>query len=131
MLVIDDEPFVARAIAIFISDEHEVTVETCAARALERLRGGEAFDVVICDMMMPEMSGMDFYDALATGCDGHLDRIVFMTGGAYTARARDFLATVPNECVEKPPDPFALRALIRRCVRAETEGEHEAGARRR
>ena len=116
VLVVDDEPFVANAIAIFISDEHEVTVETSAATALERLRTGESFDVIVCDMMMPGVSGMDFHDELVSRGDPHHERIVFITGGAYTSRARSFLDAVSNECIDKPPDPLALRALIARRV---------------
>ena len=116
VLVVDDQPFVANAIAIFISDEQEVTVENSAEAALERLRAGESFDVILCDLMMPGVSGMDFHDELVSRRDPHHERVVFITGGAYSARARSFLAAASNECVDKPPDPFALRALIRRRV---------------
>jgi CheY-like chemotaxis protein len=116
LLVVDDEPFVARAIGIFLGDEHDVTVLTDAPNALRLLDGGERYDVIICDVMMPGMDAESFYRAVGATHPDVLERIVFITGGAFTAKARDFLARVPNECIDKPPDPFALRAMMRRRV---------------
>jgi CheY-like chemotaxis protein len=61
-----------------------------------------AYDVILCDLIMPEMTGMDVYRAALQRTTPMHDRIVFMTGGAFTQRARDFLESVPNLRIEKP-----------------------------
>jgi CheY-like chemotaxis protein len=58
--------------------------------------------------MMPEMTGIELYGRLRAFSPGAADRIVFWTGGAFTQRARDFMAGVGNDCIQKP---FTLRAL--------------------
>ena len=65
LLIIDDDAAVGAALKLVLSDEHEVRVDTSARRALERLSGGERYDVILCDLMMPELSGMDFHSELA------------------------------------------------------------------
>jgi CheY-like chemotaxis protein/two-component sensor histidine kinase len=116
VLVVDDEPLVARAMGRVLA-AHEVVVCGGARAALAELeREGEAFDVVICDLMMPEMTGMDLHAHLAAIAPALAERIVFVTGGAFTDRAREFLASVPNPQLEKPFDPSALRELVARLV---------------
>jgi CheY-like chemotaxis protein len=112
VLVVDDEPALAAALARVLSLEHDVVTETSAQRALALLVGGERFDLVLCDLMMPEMTGMDLYDEVSRVAPGLAETLVFMTGGAFTSRAREFLDQVPNARLEKPIDFGALRALI-------------------
>ncbi|HYS79079.1 MAG TPA: ATP-binding protein [Anaeromyxobacteraceae bacterium] len=111
VLVVDDEPMVARAIARTLS-AHDVTVLHSGAAALERLRQDAGYDVVLCDLMMPEVNGMDLHERLLLEAPATSERLVFMTGGAFTSQAREFLARVPNARVDKPFEPAALRALV-------------------
>jgi CheY-like chemotaxis protein len=111
ILVIDDEATVGRLLSRILQGS-EVVTETRAADGLERLRAGERFDRILCDVMMPEMSGMDFYHALAELDERLVRSIIFMTGGAFSARAASFLASVPNETLEKPFEPEVLRAAV-------------------
>lgn len=111
ILVVDDEPTVGRLVCRIFQD-HSVIAETRAADALRRLAAGEHFDRILCDVMMPEMSGMDLHDALAQADPSQLRRVIFMTGGAFSSRAAEFLASVPNPTVEKPFDPATLRAAV-------------------
>ncbi len=106
VLVVDDEPHVAATLRQLLARDHDVTVLTNAREALGRIVGGERFDVIFCDLLMPEMSGMDFHAAVMPVARDQSDRIVFMTGGAYTPVLREFLEQVPNRHLEKP---FALR----------------------
>ena len=111
VLVIDDDPLVARAVSRMLRG-YRVTVVSSGAdglRALAEQSGG--FDVILCDVMMPEMTGMDFFDALGAQPDVR-ERIVFMTGGAFTPAARAFLERTPNRRVEKPLDGRVLRAIV-------------------
>jgi signal transduction histidine kinase len=64
ILVVDDEPAIAKAVQRTLSREHEVVVLESAVTALERIRAGERFDVILCDLMMPQMTGMDLHAAL-------------------------------------------------------------------
>lgn len=67
--------------------------------------------------MMPEMSGMDFHDALRAVAPDLLNVLVFMTGGAFTERAASFLGTVRNHHIEKPFDLVSLRTLMNEMIR--------------
>ena len=117
VLVIDDDPMIGKALRMVLDGEHVVTVMTDGKEALELLLGGQSFDVILCDLMMPQMTGMDIYDALSRALPQLLDRVVFLTGGAFTSGARAFLDAIPNQRVEKPFAPQNLRALVRAFVR--------------
>jgi two-component system cell cycle sensor histidine kinase/response regulator CckA len=108
ILILDDEVILTRVLASALADDHDVVTATCARDALDLLQGGARFDVVFCDLMMPQMTGMDFYEALGEVSPEHRARIVFLTGGTFTEPAARFLRRVPNPRLEKP---FPLTAL--------------------
>jgi CheY-like chemotaxis protein len=83
-----------------------------AAEALARLRSGERFDIIFCDLMMPEMSGMELYEMLERELPEVAKRVVFLTGGAFAPKARTFLEQVKNPRVYKPFEVSALRAMV-------------------
>ena len=112
VLVIDDEPMIARAIWRSLEREHDVTVSASAGEALQRIAAGERFDVILSDLMMPQMTGMELHDQLLRDVPDQAARMVFLTGGAFTPGAREFLDTVRNHRIEKPFDTQQLRALI-------------------
>jgi PAS domain S-box-containing protein len=112
ILLIDDEAMVARAVKRMLALHHEVEIELQAPRALARLVAGEQFDVVLCDLMMPEMTGMDLYHELQLRVPAAIPRLVFLTGGAFTPAAREFLEQIPNRRLEKPVDSGLLGAAI-------------------
>jgi CheY-like chemotaxis protein len=114
VLVVDDERMVGEAIARALSEESDVDVVTEAHQALARIAKGESYDVVLCDLMMPVMTGMDLYAEIVRMKPELVGRLVFMTGGAFTARARAFLESVVNPCLEKPLDTSKLRSIIAR-----------------
>jgi nitrogen-specific signal transduction histidine kinase len=116
VLVVDDEPIVATAVARTLSPDHDVETEEQAARALERIHGGERFDVILCDVMMPNLSGVDFYLELERIAPEELDKVVFLTAGAFVAQAREFLDNVPNLQLEKPFTPAELRHVVARLL---------------
>ncbi len=110
VLVVDDEAMVGKSLARLLS-AHEVTVLTSAAEALKRATAGERWDVVLCDLMMPEMSGMELEERLSAVAPDLVARIVYMTGGAFTDRSREFLAA-GRPHLEKPVEPAVLRARV-------------------
>ncbi len=114
VLVVDDERLVGEAISRALSEENDVEVATEAEEALARIARGERYDVILCDLMMPVMTGMDLYAEIVRVAPKLAGRLVFMTGGAFTARARAFLESVVNPCLEKPLDTSKLRSIIAR-----------------
>jgi CheY-like chemotaxis protein len=112
ILVIDDEPMVLSAVGRLLGREHSVTTLSSAEEALVALGAGERFDVILCDLMMPEMTGMDFFDELARSIPDQAERTIFLTGGASTRRARSFLDSTPNPRIEKPFEPHHLCLLV-------------------
>lgn len=114
VLVVDDEPAIGRLLARELADHRVVVVES-GKQAMDICRS-ERFDVVFCDLMMPEISGMDFYDQLKLSRPDDERRIVFMTGGAFTHRAKAFLSQVENRCLEKPFDNQQLQDILRQMM---------------
>jgi DNA-binding NtrC family response regulator len=125
VLVIDDEPLVGRAVARVLA-AHEVEVVSSASSALARLRAGEHFDVVVCDLLMPDVTGMDLHGALVVERPDMARRLVFLTGGAFTDRAREFVDRVGARVLEKPVDAKALRAAVAQ-VAADAAGRLSVG----
>jgi PAS domain S-box-containing protein len=117
ILVVDDEQLVLQGVRRMLFKEHDVVTVQAAAEALALCKGGEKFDVILCDLMMPDMTGMDFHRELARVAPDLVDRVIFMTGGAFTARAQQFLSETPKEHIEKPFHPANLRAIIQRYLR--------------
>ena len=103
----------ARAVQRLLDGEHDVVVSSDPLGAVEQVRAGARFDAILCDLMMPTMSGMDVYEAIARVESEQARRMVFMTGGAFTPRAVQFLETVANPRIEKPLEHSALRAVLR------------------
>jgi PAS domain S-box-containing protein len=115
VLIVDDEAPLAAMIGRMLEDDFDVEISPSAEKALEVLRQGKAdFDVVLCDLMMPRMNGMDFYKTVATLAPRLVERFIFMTGGAFTPWAAEFLATSNRPCLEKPFDYRTLRGMLDR-----------------
>jgi two-component system cell cycle sensor histidine kinase/response regulator CckA len=112
VLVVDDEPALGTAFRRILRG-HDVAVVTRAREALDRLATGETFDIIFSDLMMPEMSGMDFFEEATRRFPTAAERMVFVTGGAFTPDATAFLARISNEHLEKPFDPESVRSLVR------------------
>ncbi len=117
VLVVDDEEMVLSAVRRTLAPEHEVVMTTESPSALAWLEAGERFDVILCDLMMPVMSGIDLFAALERVAPRMAERVVFFTGGAFTEEARSFLERVANAALEKPFEPQELRALVNARVR--------------
>ena len=117
VLIVDDEPMVARALGRVLGHEHEVTVASTAGDACQRVIAGERYDVILCDLMMPQMTGMELHAHLLRQVPDQAAQMVFLTGGAFTPGARLFLDGVPNQRIEKPFDTQHLRSIINDRVR--------------
>ena len=112
ILVIDDEENLGVSLQRVLEGTHEVVVETSGDAALARLADDDRFDVVLCDLMMPDVTGMDVYATIARDHPRLAGRVVFTTGGAFTEEARRFLAEVDNPRLQKPFRVEQLEALV-------------------
>jgi PAS domain S-box-containing protein len=112
ILVIDDEPNIGRSFVRSLP-EHDVTVVDSGREGIRRLDEGERFDLIFCDVMMPDLTGRDVHEQIGERHAAMLDRIVFMTGGAFTERASEFIERVNARRVDKPFDVATIRTVLR------------------
>jgi CheY-like chemotaxis protein/anti-sigma regulatory factor (Ser/Thr protein kinase) len=117
ILVVDDEALVASVVQRVLAKEHDVVTAIVAREALAMCAAGETFDLILCDLMMPEMTGMELYRELMVVAPDQANKMLFLTGGAFTDSARTFLAEPPKEYIEKPFDAANLRAIVQRYLR--------------
>jgi len=115
ILVVDDQPAILELVADALAD-HDVVCTNRAQEALALLQTGECFDVILCDLTMPEMSGIVFYEKLLHSRPEEASRVVFVTGGATTIRCEDFLRSVPNRVVEKPFTVATIRGVVQKAL---------------
>jgi PAS domain S-box-containing protein len=111
VLVIDDEQRVRDSLRDLVGAYHEVTVADSGPAALALL-DAHSFDVILCDVMMPEMNGIDVYRTIAETRPGLEDRIVFMSGGAFIPALAELVASTPNRRIDKPFELSQILAAI-------------------
>ncbi|MCX5742246.1 MAG: response regulator [Proteobacteria bacterium] len=116
VLVIDDDVQLGQAIRRYLSAYHDVLVVQSGATALALMAEGARYDVVLCDLMMPQITGMELFTQLAAFAPEQAERIVFLTGGAFTIAAREFLDASPNQRLDKPFDVKVLRRLVNEMI---------------
>ncbi|HVY31816.1 MAG TPA: ATP-binding protein [Polyangiaceae bacterium] len=112
ILIIDDEPLLGQTLRFAFQDRHDVEVAASGREALERLSTDADYDLVLCDLMMPDVSGEHVYRAVSQHSPGLLPRFVFMTGGAFTERAQEFLAQFAGRQLEKPFNIDEVESLL-------------------
>ena len=115
VLVVDDDAFVARAIRRLLRSQHQVTLAGGGSEALE-LMEGHRYDVVFCDVMMPDMTGMELHQEVRRRHPELAERFVFVTGGPFTPEARELFDRVTNPCIQKPFTPADLAQALRSSV---------------
>ena len=111
VLAVDDEPRVLEMLKRLLRG-HELVTAPNGREALERLRADTGFDLILCDLMMPELTGVDVYNTVRDTWPGLQERIVFLTGGAFTPETQRFLQQVGNRLLTKPFEPAHLRELV-------------------
>ncbi len=118
VLIVDDEQRLAETLRMSLSASHEVQTANRGRRALELLFGDDEFDVVLCDLLMPDLTGAELYAIVAEKRPELAEKFVFLTGGAFSEGIREFLQQVPNPRIEKPFDLEDLERLIEERVAA-------------
>jgi two-component system, cell cycle sensor histidine kinase and response regulator CckA len=111
VLIIDDEPQLAQVFRAALAKQHDVLAFTNGRAALGHLLESPMYDLVLCDLMMAELSGMEVFEEVRRQRPGQERAFVFMTGGVFDPKVAEFLASVPNDCVDKP---FDIRAEVAR-----------------
>jgi len=116
VLFADDEPFI-RNFASTALDPHEVITAASGREAIDMLKRGDHFDAIVCDLQMPDLGGVDVYEWIVAHRPELADRIAFMTGGAFTERAQQFLARSSCPLIDKPFDLAKMSELIGAIIR--------------
>ncbi|MBS2022318.1 MAG: response regulator [Deltaproteobacteria bacterium] len=119
VLIVDDEPLILSAASRTLSAQHEVEAVGSGQAALEKLRAGLRYDAIICDLMMPEVTGMDLYETLLEWHPEQAQRVVFLSGGAFTPAAQEFLNRALRPILEKPFRGWELRAAVASVIAAQ------------
>src|SRR5947208_1511680 len=102
VLVIDDEASVRVALQRYLASRgHEVETTASGKEALARMRE-DAFDAVIVDMRMPDVSGEQLFQELKARDPSYAERVIFTTGQLVDDSVRSFLASTGRPCVPKP-----------------------------
>jgi len=112
VLVVDDDPLVLRSLTRVLARDFEVAAARNGREALDLVRAGATFDAMLCDLMMPELSGIELHAVLERDDPELAKRTVFLTGGAFSGRAQTFLETIGQPHLEKPVDLKAVRELL-------------------
>lgn len=107
ILVVDDRPDVAKAIARMLSN-HDTATETDPRQAVARVEHGERFDIVLCDLNMPDMNGREVSDRLVHAHDPPPPIVLMMSGGENV----DSLFATGRAVLIKPFDGKELRELV-------------------
>lgn len=112
VLVIDDEQLLGQTIQLGLEDSLDVELETSGAKGLERLLKDDGYQLVLCDLSLPDLSGIEIYARIARDKPEMTKRFVVMTGGAVTNESRDFLDEYQGPLLNKPFTLSQVESLV-------------------
>jgi PAS domain S-box-containing protein len=113
ILVIDDDEMVRRALTRQLAKNYEVQDVATSHEGLAKIKQNGPFDIILCDLMMPEETGMEFFEQLKKDAPSLREQIIFITGGAVTRDAAEFLETTDATVLKKPFREGELHRRIR------------------
>jgi len=102
VLAVDDEPGILELLELAFVDDYEMVAAASGPEALRLLERGDEFDVVLCDLMMPDVDGIALYEYLRRARPELAERTIFLSGGAFSERAQRFLSDGRHRLIEKP-----------------------------
>jgi DNA-binding response OmpR family regulator len=113
VLIIEDEAKLAGLIALMLKRTYDVVSLLSAQEALDRIASGDRFDLILCDVMLPRLTGVDFVERLPAIAPDLVARVILMTGGAFTPRTKAFLEASSIPRIDKPFGLDELLSLVR------------------
>jgi DNA-binding response OmpR family regulator len=116
VLVIDDEPMIRSLVTRVLSSYFQVTAADGVRAALAALNESQDYEAILCDLMMPGESGMDFFAVLRRLYPQLVQRVAFITGGAVTPDTSKFLENAARPILNKPFNPTSLAAFVEQLV---------------
>ena len=122
ILVVEDEAAINKSLVRLFGHDHQVVSVTSGKEAQDLILSDPNFDFILCDLMMARMSGIEFHAWLVTHDPRLAHQLAFLTGGAFTPKAREYLASVGNLTIEKPFDAKALKCQVSEMIRAARRG---------
>lgn len=117
VLVVDDDVGVGSALRRSLQRDYDVTYESSSLEALARLECGERFDAILCDVMMPALSGPELVHALVRIDPRQAERVTFITGGAFTRETMEMVERTACPQLNKPFDVNELRDAVAAMLR--------------
>jgi PAS domain S-box-containing protein len=114
VMLVDDEPQVAHTMERLLRRDYDVTIALCGKDALDHITKGIWFDAIVSDVMMPNMTGIELLEHLQRVAPAQSARLVFLSGGAFTAQTRERLDQLGVLLLEKPVTAKDLRATVHR-----------------
>jgi CheY-like chemotaxis protein/anti-sigma regulatory factor (Ser/Thr protein kinase) len=128
VMLVDDEPLVANSIERLLRRDYDVTIASCGQDAIDHITGGERFDAIVSDVMMPNMTGIELIEELQRLAPDQAERLIFLSGGAFTAQTRERLDQLGAPQLEKPVSASELRACLAQLVDGRTAEDAPARA---
>ncbi|MDR3478722.1 MAG: response regulator [Gammaproteobacteria bacterium] len=113
ILIIDDELFILKSLSRILEDDYDVTTALGGKIALELLKQNNQYDLIISDISMPDTNGVEMYKIISKEYPGLEEKIIFMTGFAYTDDIVNFLAEIKNPFLAKPFEVDSLNTTIK------------------
>ncbi|MDX9721409.1 MAG: ATP-binding protein [Myxococcota bacterium] len=128
ILIIDDEAPLRNALKRILGKQHELVVLSTGREAQRLLAEDQDFDLILSDVMMPELTGIQLHEWLWTQDAKLAERMVFLTGGAFAPGAAEYLAKTGNTTLYKPIDADAISAFCAQRVKARRGKRRTQGA---
>ena len=116
ILVVDDEPALISSLRRVLRKTRSFSAASSGRKALEFIEAGAWPDLILCDLMMHDMSGVELHEALLRDYPVLAERMLFITGGAFTEKTRRFSVENADRIVEKPISPTRLRERLRQIL---------------
>jgi PAS domain S-box-containing protein len=120
VMLVDDEPLIAQTMERLLRKDYEITIALCGREAIDRIEQGGRYDAIVSDVMMPNMTGIELVEELQRVAPDQARRIIFLSGGAFTAQTRERLDELGMPQLEKPVTAKELRTWVMRVAREPT-----------
>ncbi len=128
VLIVDDDDRLRTSLGRMLAREHHVVLAKSGDQALAELGRDASFDVIVSDVMMPGMTGSEFRDHVARSFPRLANKMIFMSGGAFTDDARAFVDQLGDLCLEKPFEMAQLRERMMSVVAPAPQSDRDAEA---